>query len=63
VQHNKRAAMARLFLLPFLLALGWTLWLVYFRIPLYQGRKGFYWIIGVSGVLVAFFSLMLFITH
>ncbi len=55
--------MARLFLLPFLLALGWTLYLVYFCIPLYQGRKGFYWIIGVSGVLVAFFSLMLFITH
>lgn len=55
--------MARLFLLPFLLVLGWTLYLAYYRIPLYQGRKGYYWILAGSGVMVVFFALMLWITH
>ena len=55
--------MARLFLLPFLLALGWTLWLAYYHIPLSQGRKGFYWIIGGTAVMVVFFTLMLWITR
>ena len=55
--------MARLFLLPFLLALGWRIWLLYRHIPLYEGRKGFYWIIGGSGVLVMFLGAMLLLTH
>ncbi|MBB6056955.1 hypothetical protein [Tolumonas osonensis] len=55
--------MARLFLLPFLLALGWTLWLVYNQIPFSQGRKGYYWIIAGTGVMVGFFTLMLWITR
>ena len=55
--------MARLFLLPFLLALGWTIYLLYYRISLYQGRKGYYWIIAGSGVMVIFFGLMLWITQ
>ena len=41
--------MARMFLIPLLLALGWWAFLLYFRIPLKQGAKGFYWIIGIGG--------------
>jgi len=55
--------MARLFLLPFLLALAWTLYLAYYQIPLSQGKKGYYWIIGGTAVLVGFFLLMIFLTH
>lgn len=55
--------MARLFLLPFLLALGWTIYLSYYRISLYQGRKGYYWIIAGTGMMAIFFGLMLWITH
>jgi hypothetical protein len=51
--------MARLFLLPFLLALGWAMYLAYYRIPLYQGRQVFYWIIGGTALLVGFFSMMM----
>ena len=55
--------MARMFLIPLLLALGWWAFLLYFRIPLKQGAKGFYWIIGGSGVLVMFLGAMLLVTH
>ncbi|MGY3903130.1 hypothetical protein ACW5XF_11755 [Aeromonas lusitana] len=55
--------MARMFLIPLLLALGWWAFLVYFRIPLKQGAKGFYWIIGLGGGLAAFLSLMMVLTH
>jgi hypothetical protein len=43
--------MTRLFLLPLLLALLWFLFLQYNRIPVKQGAKGFYWIIGLMMVL------------
>ena len=46
--------MARMFLIPLLLALGWWAFLLYFRIPLKQGAKGFYWIIGIGGGLDGF---------
>lgn len=55
--------MARMFLIPLLLALGWWAFLLYFRIPLKQGGKGFYWIIGIGGGLAAFLSLMMVLTH
>ena len=55
--------MARMFLIPLLLALGWWAFLLYFRIPLKQGAKGFYWIIGIGGGLAAFLSLMMVLTH
>lgn len=55
--------MSRLFLLPLVLALLWWLYLFYFRIPWQQGRQGFYWIIGLSGGLVLFLSLMIWLTH
>ena len=37
--------MTRLFLVPLLLALLWLIALLWLRIPLRQGVKGFYWII------------------
>ena len=55
--------MARMFLIPLLLALGWWAFLRYFRIPLTQGAKGVYWIIGIGGGLAAFLSLMMVLTH
>ncbi|HHQ4631940.1 hypothetical protein [Aeromonas hydrophila] len=55
--------MARMFLIPLLLALGWWAFLFYFRIPLKQGAKGFYWIIGIGCGLAAFLSLMMVLTH
>ena len=50
-------------LIPLLLALGWWAFLLYFRIPLKQGARGFYWIIGIGGGLAAFLSLMMVLTH
>lgn len=55
--------MARLFLLPLLLAIGWTLFLIWQRIPLKQGLKGYYWIIGVGSALAGFLTLMMWLTH
>lgn len=55
--------MARMFLIPLLLAIGWTLLLLWFRIPLRQGLKGYYWIIGLGGAMATFFSLMIWLTH
>ncbi len=55
--------MLKLFLIPLLLTLAWTALLIYFRVPLEKGKKGYFWIIGVSGVLIAFLSLMLWVTH
>ena len=55
--------MARMFLIPLLLALGWWAFLLYFRIPLKQGARGFYWIIGIGGGLPAFHVLMKVLPH
>lgn len=55
--------MARLFLLPLLPALLWTLFLVYNRIPVKQGARGFYWIIGLGWGLAAFLTLMIWVTR
>ena len=55
--------MARMFLIPLLLALGWWAFLLYFRIPLKQGAKGFYWIIGLGGGLAALLSLLMWLTR
>ena len=55
--------MTRLFLLPLLLSLCLLIFLLWMRIPLRQGVKGFYWIIGIGGGLAAFFSLMMVLTH
>ncbi|MFC3913109.1 hypothetical protein ACFOSS_06455 [Pseudaeromonas sharmana] len=55
--------MTRLFLIPLLLALAWLLFLLWWRIPLRQGLKGFYWIIGLGGGLASLLSLMIWLTH
>ncbi|WP_169712996.1 MULTISPECIES: hypothetical protein [Oceanisphaera] len=55
--------MARLFLLPLLPALLWSLFLFYNHIPLKQGARGFYWIIGLGWGLAAFMSLMIYVTR
>lgn len=55
--------MARMFLIPLLLSLAWWVFLRYFQIPLKQGAKGFYWIIGLSSALIAFLTLMISLTH
>ncbi|WKE66463.1 hypothetical protein PVT67_04225 [Gallaecimonas kandeliae] len=54
--------MSRLFLLPLVLCLLWWLAINYFRIPLSRGKVGFYWILGLSALLIAFMSLMLWVT-
>ena len=56
-------SMTRLFLLPLLLALGWLLFLLWWRIPLRQGLKGFCWIIGLGGGLALLLSLMMWLTR
>ena len=45
--------MTRLFLVPLLLALLWLIALLWLRVPLRQGAKGFYWIIGLGGGMAA----------
>lgn len=55
--------MARLFLLPLLPALVWTLFLLYNQVPLKQGARGYYWIIGLGWGLAAFLTLMIRVTR
>jgi hypothetical protein len=55
--------MARLFLLPLLPALFWYFFLLYNRIPIKQGARVFYWIIGLGWGLAAFLSLMMVLTR
>ncbi|EKE71682.1 hypothetical protein [Gallaecimonas xiamenensis] len=54
--------MARLFLIPLALCILWYLVMNHFQIPFERGRKGFYWIIGLSAFLIGFLSLMLHLT-
>ncbi|MDX1269273.1 MAG: hypothetical protein R3311_18025 [Oceanisphaera sp.] len=55
--------MTRLFLLPLLPALFWYFFLLYNQIPVKQGARGFYWIIGLGWGLAAFLSLMIVLTR
>ncbi len=55
--------MTRLFLVPLLLSLCWLIFLLWMRIPLRQGVKGFYWIIGLGGGLAALLSLLMWLTR
>ncbi|MGR7922473.1 hypothetical protein [Zobellella denitrificans] len=55
--------MTRLFLLPLIPALFWYLFLLYNRIPIQQGARVFYWIIGLGWGLAAFLSLMIYLTR
>ena len=55
--------MARMFLLPLILSLVWWAFLHYNGLSIKQGAKGFYWIIGLSSFLAAFFTLMIYLTR
>jgi len=55
--------MTRLFLVPLVLALLWLIVLLWLRVSLRQGAKGFYWIIGLGGGMVAVLTLLMWLTR
>ncbi|QSX36222.1 hypothetical protein [Shewanella sedimentimangrovi] len=55
--------MTRLFLLPLLLCLLWSMFLYFRRIPLAEGKQGYVYILSGSGILIALLSLLLWLTH
>jgi hypothetical protein len=54
--------MARLFLLPIVLCLFWTLFLHLTGVPLKQGKKGYIYIIAISGTLILSLGFLLWLT-
>ncbi|WP_192954689.1 hypothetical protein [Gallaecimonas mangrovi] len=54
--------MSKLFLIPLVLCVIWYIVMRQFAIPFEKGRKGFYWIIGLSAFIIAFMTLMLKLT-
>ncbi|WP_198683884.1 hypothetical protein [Aliidiomarina celeris] len=52
-----------LFLIPVLLCLAWALYLTSRGFSLKQGKQGFAYILGFSGVIAAFYTLMWFVTN
>ncbi|WP_198419023.1 hypothetical protein [Motilimonas pumila] len=55
--------MTRLFLIPLVISLLWWGFLQYHGFTLKQGAKGFYFIIGLSALVLGFFSLMIHLTR
>lgn len=56
--------MIKLFaLLPFLLSLIWWLYLKNNGWSIKEGKKGFIYILVLSGVIASFFTLMLYLTN
>ncbi|MCZ4338582.1 hypothetical protein [Shewanella colwelliana] len=54
--------MTRIFLLPILLCLFWTMFLYLNGVPLKQGRKGFIYIIVISATVIASLGFLLWLT-
>ncbi len=54
--------MARLFLLPILLCLLWSLFLYLNGVPLKQGKKGFIYIIVISAAVILSLGALLWLT-
>lgn len=54
--------MARLFLLPLILALGWIVLGIIFRLPNKTIMNGFYWIGGLGLAIIGFLILMMILT-
>ncbi|MCG9697255.1 hypothetical protein [Shewanella sp. Isolate11] len=54
--------MARLFILPILLCLFWTLFLHLNGVPLKQGKKGFIYIIAISAAVIISLGGLLWLT-
>lgn len=55
--------MLRLFLLPLIIAILWTGYLYYNGWTIQQGKKGYVYIIVGTVVMIAFFSLMIYLTQ
>lgn len=55
--------MSRLFLIPLILCIAWLLISQQLKMPFTKAKKGYYWIIGLSAVLIGFISLMLWLTQ
>ncbi|QFU23826.1 hypothetical protein FM038_017745 [Shewanella eurypsychrophilus] len=54
--------MAKLFLLPIILCLVWTLFLHFNGVPLKQGKKGFIYILAISATVILSLGFLLWIT-
>lgn len=52
-----------LFLIPLVLCLAWAFYLYNRGYTLKQGKQGFFYILGFSGVIAAFYTLMWFLTN
>ncbi|GLP96820.1 hypothetical protein [Paraferrimonas sedimenticola] len=55
--------MTRLFLIPLIICIGWTLFLLANGWSIEQGKKGYFIIIGASTAIIGFLSLMLWLTQ
>jgi hypothetical protein len=51
------------FLIPTLLCIGWFLYLQQNNWTIEEGKKGFIYIIGLSLVVIIFYSLMYLLNH
>lgn len=54
--------MTKLFLIPLILCLLWTLFLKTNGLPLAQGKRGYIYIIAISGTLILLLMLLLWLT-
>lgn len=52
-----------MFLLPIVLCFLWFIFLKQNNLDLKQGKKGFLYILGFSGFILGFFTLMIFVTN
>jgi len=52
-----------IFLLPIVLCLLWFFFLKQNNLNIKQGKKGFMYILGFSGFILGFFTLMIFVTN
>lgn len=55
--------MLPLFLIPLILSILWFTFLQYNGLTLQQGKKGFYYIIGGTSMVIAFLTLMMYLTN
>lgn len=54
--------MTKLFLIPLILCFLWTLFLKANGLPLAQGKRGYIYIIAISGTLILLLMLLLWLT-
>lgn len=54
--------MAKVFLLPILLCLLWTIFLHFNGVPIKQGKKGFVYIIAICATVILSLGLLLWVT-